>query len=61
MKKILFLFILSITSICFAQNDEAFVDALVAQKMAELEMQENPEYFFRKDYCDGNIQMFIYA
>lgn len=42
-----------------AQNDEAFVDSLVAQKMAELEMQDNPEYFFRKNYCDGNIQIII--
>lgn len=31
-----------------AQNDEAFVDSLVAQKMAELEMQDNPEYFDSK-------------
>lgn len=59
MKKILPFFALLVTCICFAQNDEAFVDALVAQKMAELEMQENPEYFLRKDYCDGNIQMFV--
>ncbi len=59
MKKILLVFALIITSMVFAQNDEAFVDSLVAQKLAELEMQENPEYFFRKDYCDGNIQMFI--
>ena len=59
MKKMLFFFALITTSIGFAQNDEAFVDALVAQKMAELEMQQHPEYFLRKDYCDGNIQMFI--
>jgi len=59
MKKMFFFFALFITSICLAQNDEAFVDALVAQKMAELEMQEHPEYFLRKDYCDGNIQMFV--
>ena len=59
MKKIVFFFVFLVPSICFAQNDEGFVDALVSQKMAELEMQENPEYFFRKDYCDGNIQMFI--
>lgn len=55
----LFFFALITTSIGFAQNDEAFVDTLVAQKMAELEMQQHPEYFLRKDYCDGNIQMFI--
>lgn len=59
MKKMLFFFALITTSIGFAQNDEAFVDTLVAQKMAELEMQQHPEYFLRKDYCDGNIQMFI--
>lgn len=46
------------SSFGFAQNDEAFVDSLVSQKMAELEMQSNPEYFFRKDYCDGSIKMF---
>lgn len=59
MRKIFFFLALFITSVGFAQNDETFVDALVAQKMAELEMQEHPEYFLRKDYCDGNIQMFI--
>lgn len=58
MKNIFFIFALFLSSICIAQNDEAFVDSMVAQKMAELEMQENPEYFFRKDYCDGNVQMF---
>ena len=58
MKKIVFFFTIAITTIGFAQNDETFVDSMVAQKMAELELQENPEYFFRKDYCSGNIQMF---
>jgi hypothetical protein len=58
MKNIFFLFILMIASIGFAQNDEAFVDNLVSQKMAELELQANPERFYRKDYCEGNIQMF---
>ncbi len=59
MKKMLLFFALIITTIGFAQNDEAYVNTLVNQKLAELEMQENPEYFLRKDYCDGNIQMFI--
>ncbi|MDC8000555.1 hypothetical protein POV26_05875 [Aequorivita todarodis] len=59
MKKTLLFFAFIITSVISAQNDEAFVDALVAQKMAVLEMQQNPEYFLRKDYCDGNIQIFI--
>lgn len=58
MKKTIILLVLMISSLGFSQNDEAFVDALVAQKMAELEMQGNPEYFYRKDYCDGNILMF---
>ncbi len=58
MKKLVILFALIFSSITFAQNDEAFVDRQVAQKMAELEMQENPERFYRKDFCDGNIQMF---
>lgn len=58
MKKTLVLFTFLIVTVGLAQNDEAFVDSLVAQKMAELEMQQNPEYFFRKEYCDGNIQMF---
>ncbi len=58
MKKILLFFTLIIAAIGFAQNDEAFVDNQVSQKMAELELQQNPEYFFRKDYCEGNIQMF---
>lgn len=59
MKKTLFIFTLVISNIIFAQNDEAFVNSMVAQKMAELEMKENPEYFFRKSYCDGNSQMII--
>lgn len=58
MKKILLLFTLIITAIGFTQNDEAYVDSMVTQKMAALEMQDNNERFFRKDYCDGNIQMF---
>ena len=58
MKKILLLSTLIITAIGFTQNDEAYVDSMVAQKMAALEMQDNNERFFRKDYCDGNIQMF---
>lgn len=58
MKNVYFLFFLIITNICFSQNDEAFVDSQVSQKMAELELQQNQEYYFRKDYCDGNIQMF---
>ena len=58
MKNLFFIFSLMITGIVFSQNDEAFVDSMVVQKMAELELQQNPEYFYRKDYCDGNIQMF---
>ena len=58
MKKTLLLFTFFMIAVGFAQNDEAYVDSIVAQKMAELELQQNPEYFFRKDYCDGNIQMF---
>jgi len=59
MKLIVHLFFLMFTVMSFAQNDEAFVDTMVAQKMAELEMQGNLEYFVRKSYCEGNIQMFI--
>ncbi len=59
MKKIFLIFTLLLSNIIFAQNDEAFVDTMVAQKMAEFEMQDIPEYFFRKNYCDGNIQMMI--
>ncbi len=58
MKNVMLIFFLIFTSFCFSQNDEAFVDSIVAQKLAELEMQANPEYYFRKDYCEGNIQMF---
>ena len=58
MKTRILLFFIMFGCFSFAQNDQAFVDSLVAQKMAELEMQTNPEYFFRKDYCEGNIQMF---
>lgn len=58
MKNILFLFALIITTMAVAQNDEAYVESLVAQKFAELELQQNPEYFSRKDYCDGNVMIF---
>lgn len=58
MKNIISLFLLFIATIAFAQNDEAYVDSMVTQKMAALEMQQNQERFLRKDYCDGNIQMF---
>ena len=58
MKKLIFCLIFLNCFFAISQNDEAFVNSLIAQKMAELEMQANPEYFFRKDYCDGNIQMF---
>lgn len=58
MKKFfLFLAVLSAT-MSIAQNDEAFVDNQVMQKLAGLEMQENPIFFSRKDYCEGNVQMF---
>lgn len=59
MKKIVALFIIMCAGMSFAQNDEAYVDSMVTQKMAALEMQGNPEYFFRKSYCEGNIQMMI--
>lgn len=42
----------------FSQNNKAFVDTQVAQKMAALEMQQNPEYFYRMVYCEGKIQSF---
>lgn len=58
MKKTLLIFALIASSLIFAQNDKAFVDALLAQKLAELEMQGNPLYFYKMDYCDGNVQSF---
>ena len=58
MKNLILFSFFIFTSLGFGQNDEAFVDSIVAQKLAELEMQGNPEYYFRKDYCEGNIQMF---
>ncbi|MGO3182904.1 MAG: hypothetical protein ACTIJ9_08740 [Aequorivita sp.] len=58
MTKIITLFVLMIATISFAQNDEAFVDSQVTQKMAGLELQGNSMFFTRKDYCDGNVQMF---
>ncbi|MEM0518746.1 MULTISPECIES: hypothetical protein [Aequorivita] len=57
MKKLLFLFTL-VSAIGFSQNDEAYVDSLVAQKFAELELQQNQEYFYRKDYCLGKVMIF---
>ncbi len=59
MKKILFLLMLTASALSYGQHDEAYVNALVAQKMAELEMQDNPAYFYKKDYCLGHIQMFM--
>ncbi len=58
MIKKIFFFAFFAVSLASAQNDEAFVDSMVIQKLAELELQQNPEYFFLKDYCDGNVQMF---
>ncbi|MCG2418956.1 hypothetical protein K8089_07965 [Aequorivita sp. F47161] len=58
MKNILFLFALLLGTTGFAQNDEAYVNSLVAQKFAELELQQNQEYFLRKDYCDGQVMIF---
>lgn len=58
MKNFLFLLALLSATISVAQNDEAFVNNQVAQKIAGLEMQENPVFFYRKDYCEGNVQMF---
>tara|TARA_R110002050_G_scaffold103981_3_gene213107 strand:+ start:291 stop:920 length:630 start_codon:yes stop_codon:yes gene_type:complete len=58
MKKILFLFALLMATMGFSQNDEAYLNSLVSQKLAELELQQNPEYFYRKDYCDGKVMIF---
>lgn len=58
MKQILSIFIFVASTVVFGQNDEAFVEAQLSQIKAELEMQQVPEYFMRKDYCEGNIQMF---
>jgi len=59
MKKVVLIFAFIVSNIIFAQNDKNFVDALVTQKMAELEMQANPLYFYKMDYCEGAIQSFI--
>ncbi|MDN3723663.1 hypothetical protein QRD02_04665 [Aequorivita sp. SDUM287046] len=59
MKKYILVSFIFISFMGFAQNDETFVDALVNQKLAELEMQQHPEYFLRKNYCEGNVQMFV--
>lgn len=59
MKNVLLFVSCLVFGLSFSQNDEAFVDAQVAQKLAELEMQQNPEYFVRKGFCDGNVQLFI--
>ncbi|AFL82403.1 hypothetical protein Aeqsu_2962 [Aequorivita sublithincola DSM 14238] len=58
MKKLLFFLLVTITCTVYAQNDLDYVNIIVNQKMAELEMQDTPEYFFRNDYCDGNIEIF---
>lgn len=58
MKKIIVVIIVMVSGFLSAQNDKAFVEAQVAQKMAELEMQQNPLYFYKMDYCDGNVQTF---
>lgn len=58
MKKILFILILMIASFGYSQNDESFVNSIVAQKFAELEMQGTPAYFYKKDFCEGNTQIF---
>lgn len=58
MKQILFILIFVSSTGVFGQNDEAFVEAQLSQIKAELEMQQVSEYFMRKDYCQGNIQIF---
>ncbi|MAP81268.1 MAG: hypothetical protein CL526_09290 [Aequorivita sp.] len=58
MKNILILFALITCGVCLAQNDEAYVDSLVSEKFAELESQQNKEYFSRKDYCKGKVMIF---
>src|SRR5690606_40116458 len=57
MNRVFFLLVL-ISQIGFSQKNKAFVDAQIAQKMAELEMQKNPEYFYRMVYCEGEKQSF---
>ncbi|HLW31792.1 MAG TPA: hypothetical protein VKX40_05995 [Aequorivita sp.] len=58
MKQILFILIFVSSTGVFGQNDEAFVEAQISQIKAELEMQQVSEYFMRKDFCEGNIQIF---
>lgn len=58
MKIYISLLTLMISLVSFAQNDEAFVDSQVSQKIAELKLHGNSMFFSRKDYCEGNIQMF---
>ncbi|WP_310993021.1 hypothetical protein [Aequorivita marina] len=58
MKKLLLVLILITSQILVAQNDEAYVTDLVAQKIAGLKLQGNAMFFSRKDYCEGNVQMF---
>ena len=58
MKKLLIIFIFVASTVVFAQHDEAFVNAQLTHIKAELVKQQVPEYFVRKDYCEGNVQMF---
>lgn len=56
MKKLILFFFFPL--FVMAQNDEDFVDRLVMQKTAELEIQGNRHFFTRKEYCVGHIEMF---
>lgn len=58
MKKIVLMFVLVTSTVVFGQNDEAFIEEQLSQITAELEMQQVHEYVIRKDYCEGNIQIF---
>ena len=58
MKKILFLLAMCITTICFCQNDEAYVDQLTLEFVKKLTERNVTNYYTVKRYCSGRIEMF---
>ncbi|MBT0608907.1 hypothetical protein [Aequorivita echinoideorum] len=58
MKKTFLLLLMLYSFFAISQNDEAYVDEQIAQRVAQFKMGNISDYIIRKDFCEGNIQMF---
>jgi len=59
MKRILVLLILIISFNTLAQRDEAYVDEMVLEFTTSLKNRGVVNYFYSKQYCQGETQMFF--